>query len=207
MAPLALLAALAGCAAPSTAPVSSPPAALALLCASPFTANATKTSLIDAFGAANVTDQIVPGPEGQDMKATVLFANDPHRRVEIAWGDGDAEAYPADIAIQGEESDWTGPHGLKLGMSLETVEKINGGAFTLSGFGWDYGGFATDWKGGALARDGQGCGASIRFDPAPNASGEGVSGDASFASDLPAMRAARATIARLSIGYPTRRAN
>lgn len=35
-------------------------------------------------------------------------------------------------------------------MTLQQLEKINGGPFVLTGFGWDYGGMVASWERGRL---------------------------------------------------------
>lgn len=201
---------LAACGQPHTPPpapaegVDSAANTMSLLCAGPFAANATKESLIAEFGAENVADMSVPGPEGTELSATVIYPNDVTKRAEVMWADEAKRARPATIRIQNPDSKWTGPSGLKIGMSLEDVEKINGRPFTIMGFGWDYGGTATDWKGGAL--DSQGgpddCRVLVRFDSAEGAPTNKVQGDREFSSDNPDIRAAKPEIWHLSIGYP-----
>src|SRR5262249_17585108 len=83
-------------------------------------------------------------------------------------------------AIHGSASDWTAPHGLKLGMALEDVEKANGKPFKLSGFGWDYGGLVVDWNKGALGN--VACRTSGGFCPAPDNSLVAVGGGRNFQS-------------------------
>jgi hypothetical protein len=39
---------------------------------------------------------------------------------------------------------WTSKEGLRLGASLATLERINGGPFKFYGFGFDYGGQVTE---------------------------------------------------------------
>ena len=60
-------------------------------------------------------------------------------------------------------SDWSGPEGIQTGESLQVVETANGGPFELQGFGWDYGGYVTDWKGGKIASPVQSCDPLMRF--------------------------------------------
>src|SRR5262249_12263360 len=46
---------------------------------------------------------------------------------------------------------WEGPNGIKIGTRLAELEKLNGGPFTISGFGYNYGGNVLSWDGGKLA--------------------------------------------------------
>jgi hypothetical protein len=183
----------------TTATTISAPGALELSCAA--FANATGASLERRFGAANVVQQNIPGGEGEEAPGTVLFPNDPSRRVEIFWNDTSSRISPASITIsgtQGQRSQWTGPHNLTLGESMADVEHANGGAFTLYGFEWDYGGTVTDWRGGALAPD-DNCHVHVGFQPTGDAGR--ASGDTAFRSDSAEMRAANPYVAIIGVSF------
>jgi hypothetical protein len=159
--------------------------ALELSCAG--FADATLASLTQRFGAANVVNQKITGAEGEESDGTVLFPNDPARRVEIAWRDPDQHQGVASATVSGVEgvrSLWTGPHGVKLGQAMADVQAANGRAFQASGFDWDYGGMVTDWKGGAFAPV-DNCSVQVGFQP--GAETQQAEGEASFASNSPAM--------------------
>ena len=47
-------------------------------------------------------------------------------------------------------SPWRSKKGIGLGSLLAEIEALNGKPFEMSGFGWDYGGNITDFKGGKL---------------------------------------------------------
>jgi hypothetical protein len=160
-------------------------AALELSCAG--FADATLASLTQRFGAANVVNQKITGAEGEESEGTVLFPNDPTRRVEIAWRDPDQHQGVASATVSGVEgvrSQWTGPHGVKLGQAMAAVQAANGRAFQAAGFDWDYGGMVTDWKGGAFA-PADNCSVQVGFQP--GAETQQAEGEASFASNSPAM--------------------
>ena len=89
--------------------------------------------------------------EGQTEPGTVLFADDPERKLEITWKDPVNKRNPKSIQIGGKKSVWKTAEGISLGSSLQEIERINGGPFTLAGFGWDYSGTVTSWKNGRLA--------------------------------------------------------
>ncbi len=160
--------------------------------------DATAEALAASFGAENLVDQIVPGPEGEDYTATILYPNDPMRRLEIVWRDPAARVNPATISVSGENSAWTGPNTLSLGQSLTDVEAANGTAFTLYGFQWDYGGTVADWRGGAFA-PANGCLTRVRF----TATGQdtGAVGDSEFASDSAEVRRAAPVVSEFALVY------
>jgi hypothetical protein len=200
---------------PGTALAADMPAAepRILSCAAPFTADATEASLKAAFGAENVEYKTVPGPEGTEMQATVIYPNDTARMVTVLWGDEANRARPVAITVQADymadpegmnpwktEILWKTPEGLRVGSTTADVEKVNGKPFLMSGFGWDYGGFAMGWEGGALDSLPGGCSLSMRFSPTAD-TGPGATGDTQVASDSPDMVAAKARVTEITIGY------
>ncbi len=164
-----------------------------------------------------MTVEVQPGPEGDgEIKPTVIFAKDPARRIEVFWLDDekrtglssvdvsrafDPETYePAKV-----QPAWAGPFGLKIGLPIAEVTKANGKAFDLSGFGWDYGGYAVEWKDGALAKPEGGCLVQARFDIEYVEGREippEILGDTTLSSDLPALTQAGAKVVSFGIAYP-----
>ncbi|MFZ2030395.1 MAG: hypothetical protein WAU68_08825 [Vitreimonas sp.] len=183
----------------SQATTTATPAAFELSCAA--FANATGASLEQRYGATNVAQQNIPGAEGEEAPGTVLFPNDPARRVEIFWNDTRGRTSPSSITISGTEgqrSHWTGPHNLTLGESMTDVEHANGGAFTLYGFEWDYGGTVTDWRGGTLAPD-DNCHVHVGFQPTGDAGR--AAGDTAFRSDSAEMRAVHPYVSIIGVSF------
>src|SRR5262249_52958270 len=128
---------------PATSPAATAtaPGAYELSCAA--FANVTGAALEQRYGSANVVQQNIPGAEGEEAPGTVVFPNEPARRIEIMWNDTPGRTNPSSISVsgvEGQRSQWTGPHGLALGENMSDVERANGGAFVLYGFEWDYGG-------------------------------------------------------------------
>lgn len=161
--------------------------------------NASGASLVAAHGAGNVVQQTLPGVEGESYTATVLYPNDPARRVEIVWRDPAARTGAASVIVASPQSRWVGPHELSVGDGLADVERANGRPFQLWGFGWDYGGWVSDWQGGAFAST-DGCTMRVRFQARSNANTNAV-GDAAFMSDDTSVRAADAAVAEFGLMY------
>jgi hypothetical protein len=82
--------------------------------------------------------------------ASIIYPNDPKRRLEVWWSDMDKRKDVYLIAINGS-STWTGPSGLRLGLSLADLEKLNRKPFKLRGFDKDNTATVSDWDHGALA--------------------------------------------------------
>jgi hypothetical protein len=109
--------------------------------------------------------QDLPGAEGENYKGLVLFPKAMDRRIEIAFTDDKAKrASGLTLRDTVKTSRWS-VNGITIGSSLADVQNANGKPFLVNGFEWDYGGFVTDWKGGALGRPLQGgCTVTVRFD-------------------------------------------
>ena len=167
-------------------------------CAGPFAPETDEAALIRAFGRGNVVFRTVPAAEGEMVKASVLFPKDPARRVEVIWRDEKKRRRPGDVIVN-EPGPWRTPEGIGIGATLAEVEAANGKPFTLSGFGWDYGGSVLDFDGGRLAPR-NGCRLLLRFSP-PGAYEGDVDGDREFRSDDTAMRAAKPVVYQMALSY------
>jgi hypothetical protein len=160
--------------------------------------NCTQDGVLAAYGKDAKVDSIylIDGMYGEGV---VLFPDNPKRRVEIYWEKEFDLKRPAYIRIDGDStgvSDWKTADGLTIGTPITEVQKLNGKAFDLSGFGWDYGGFVTDWKGGKFNTS-----LGLRFE-AKNAEASGkVSGEGVFSSDSPDMVAASPVVSRMEFRF------
>ena len=173
-----------------------------LACEGPFAKDSTHAKLVAAFGAKNVTIEDVDGAEGSKEKASVLFAGEPTRRLEIFWADETRRARPASIRVR-TPSQWLGPEGLTNGLRLEQVEKANGKPFKVNGFEWDYGGFVTGLDGKLNALPG-GCSAGIRFEATRTLKRpkfDPIIGDKAIVSTNSLLRQVRPMVSEWSVGY------
>ena len=191
----------AGLSVPAMAQSSDP---LHLECAGPFGADSSEAFLAELFGAENVVAQTIDGPEGTTLDATLVFPNDPTRRLVVLWQDEAGRARPAAIIVR-DDSGWIGPGGVRLGSELAEVEAINGAPFSVLGFGWDYGG-AASFPSGTLATIPGGCVMSLSFDldwtleygPEFDA----IMGDQQLASDNALLLQAAPKVSEIAVGYP-----
>jgi hypothetical protein len=110
----------------------------------------SELDLARAYGARNLRDSSVTFGEGESFPGTLLYPDDPQRRLEIVWADPGAKRAARRAVLRGERSRWMLPRQISLGSSLADLERANGRPFRLSGFGWDYAGAVTSWGGGAL---------------------------------------------------------
>lgn len=182
--------------------------ALEMKCAGVWAPATTEQALIAKYGRANVTREMVYIAEGDETPGTILFANDPARRAEIVWKDQRKYARPEWVRIP-RESTWTA-FGVRNGMTLAEVEKLNGRPFHLSGFDWDYGGMVTNWRGGIMDTiGGKTCRVSIEFEAtypenptkADEAAAEATAGDRQLVSSSPHVKRMKPRVAEIIVSY------
>lgn len=173
-------------------------------CGGVFAPGSNHEAIESAYGEKNVTfTEIESDPAGGKLMATVIFPDDPKRRLEVVWRNEDVRSDIHRIAITGH-STWTGPTGLRLGMPLAAVEKINGKPFKLQGFDQSNASATIDWQDGALASLPGGCDIGVFFaaDPkAPQAAREEVAADQDFLSSDGAIRAVKPVVTEILFGY------
>jgi len=184
-------------------PPAAPATAHAVACSENFGKDSSHLKLAMSFGFTNVTATDVEA-NGTKVAASVIFPDDPQQRLEVWWKDATSSSGTYLIVITGQ-SDWTAPGGMRLGLTLAELEKLNHKSFKLKGF--DKNGVATisDWGGGELASLAGGCnsGLSLRADPKVSAKIIGaLSPNKEYASSNPQMRAAKPTVSEILIGYP-----
>ena len=120
----------------------------------------------------------------------------------MLWDNEAARSTTSLIVITGQ-STWTGPKGLRLGLTLAALEKLNGKPFKLSGFDQPEGSAVTDWQGGALASLPGGCKVGIKLAPDKKAAAAAPAAAAGkeFLSNDAKVRAAKPTVAEIIFGY------
>jgi hypothetical protein len=158
--------------------------------AGPLTIGSSEADLRQRYGAAAVDSTRIQIGEGETMAGTVLYPRDSLQRVEVIWQDSVGRQRPSRVILRGNRSRWQVGPGISLGTSLGELERLNGRPFTLAGFGWDYAGVVTDWKGGAL--DSALAGVKLYLDPGPeqyeSPAYSQVLGDRDYSSSLPPMQ-------------------
>lgn len=183
---------------PGSAPAKAP-APQVLTCFYPVGPKDTAASVRKRFGAAAVRAKIA-GAEGEEIDGIVLWPRDPARRLELYLSE-DRALRITGVGVQGKSRWQVG--GLRLGDGIAKVQQINGKPFKLSGFDWDYGGYANDMQRGKLETLPGGCNLSIRFEPSVNTNyPEGISGEVTLSSADPKVRAVKPVVDELSTGWP-----
>ena len=168
-------------------------------CSGPFAKESSHLKLAMFFDSKNITFTDVEYSDGSKVPASVLFPNDPKRRLEVWWSNPTARK-DIHLIVIGGQSTWAAPGGLRLGQTLEQVEKLNHKPFKLKGFDKDRIATGSNWDGGALVTVAGGCkpGVSLR------ASAEQIgalSADEEYSSSDPTIRATKLTVSEILIGY------
>jgi len=178
-------------------------AANVVACDGAFAKDSSHLKLAQKYDSRNVVFGKVDGSDGSKIDASILFPNDPRRRLEVLWNNVASRSDTAVIAINGKSS-WVAPKGLKLGLPIAALEKLNRRPFKLTGFGKDSSASVAAWEGGSLTTLPGGCKVGIRLfanAKASEALRNAVSGDRELLSNDAGVRAVRPTIGEILIGY------
>lgn len=174
---------------------------LTLVCGEPFAQHATAGTLADIFGPENVVPQTIESLDGQKRNVTVIYPMDLSRRVEVTFANEEERTVLTRVSVRGDSSQWTGVGGINLGDGIETVERLNGGPFTLAGFGGETGGYVADWHGGKLKEVAAGCRTEVRFNTPDDVQDPAIQGEGPHSSQEPAIRAAAPYVEEISIRW------
>lgn len=177
--------------------------AYAVTCSGVFAKDSTHLKLAIKYDSRNIVFGQVDGPDGSKIPGSILFPNDPRRRLEVLWNNDASRSETSVIAINGK-SQWSAPKGLKLGLPIAALEKANGRPFKVSGFGADGAASVLGWEGGHLATLPGGCKVGMRLfaDPkAPEDARSTVGGDKELLSSDSNVRAVKPTVGEILIGY------
>jgi hypothetical protein len=185
-------------------PAKKPPPAPAnvVVCSGVFAKESTHIKLAMKYDSRNVTYGQVDGPEGSKIPSSILFPNDPRRRLEVMWDQEASRSGTSVIAINGK-SQWSAPKGMRLGLSLAALEKANGRPFKISGFDKDGNAAVDGWENGALSKIPGGCKMGMRLAADPKSTPEARSNaaDKEYLSSNEAVRALKPTVVEILIGY------
>ena len=170
-------------------------------CDGAFAADSSADRLVEIYGQDNVVTGETDGPEGTTIIATTVFPNDPAKMMIFGWWD---EAAHRELSYV--ELPETGTiAGLAEGMTVKEVEALNGEPFIMTGFWWDYGGYA-GFQSGKLAEIPGGCHISVYFQPSVEVPAgldtEPVSGDREVPSSEPLLEQLAVKVDAITIGYP-----
>jgi hypothetical protein len=147
------------------------------------TATTDVEGLKSFYGAVNVKDERICGPECIDsIDVTKIYAETP-REIIVYWKDS---AYHKNIGMMESYAEGSPYHtatGLKNGSSLRDILSLNGKKITFSGFGWDYGGYIQSYNNGTLEKSP----IHFRLDLMED-DGTELLGDTELNTDMPAVQ-------------------
>ena len=89
-------------------------AAHTVTCGGTFAKDSSHLKLAMTFDSKNITFTDVDANNGTKVPASVLFPNDPKRRLEVWWSNPKDRSGTYLIVINGK-STWSAPGGLRLG--------------------------------------------------------------------------------------------
>ncbi len=138
-------------------------------CSGPFSKDSSNLRLAITFDAKNITYSDI-NVSGSPVGSSVIYPKDPKRRLEI-WWQNQANRNGIYLILINGQSTWVAPGGMKLGLTLADLEKLNHKPFKLKGFDKDHNATVSDWDGGALATLQGGCKSGVssaaRFEGEP----------------------------------------
>jgi len=164
-------------------------------------AGITESKLEDIYGVGNVARIEVDLGGGFTEPGTALFPADPERELHILWSSAKPNRVPRVLHVKGKA--WKTAEGIGLGTKLSQLEVLNGNAFTLSGFGWDYSGAVVSWDSGRLGELLQTRGrVQLWLQPPTGVKPGKLVGDKDFRSSNPAMRKLDPRVYALTVELP-----
>ena len=168
-----------------------------------FTTDTTLAQIEQKYGKENVITGDVDGPEGDSFTATTVFPKDDVRKFEIYWFDEEKREGLSGFTLP---QDGVGPSGIKIGMAIKDVQKINGKPFTVGGFYWDYGG-AASFAGGKLEnKDDAACFMGVTFAPSVETTdqkiGDAISGEKDLKSNMKEFDVVKPVIQAVNFSFP-----
>jgi len=141
----------------------------------PITASTTRAELDTLFGKENVRDG---GFDSSDLPeaATVVFGNDTSAALAVTWDKEHASNIHICSGTESGPCRWRTASGIRIGLPLMELQKLNGKPFQLMGFGFEGQGTVTSWRHGALEEDATACGhLVVRLSPAAEVDGRSMS--------------------------------
>ncbi len=113
-----------------------------------ITKKVSEKDLIQLYGKKNVKRFNIAIGEGETVEGTILFRGSKDE-ISIEWKEKFKK--PIRISISHKVSSWKLKSGISIGNTLHKIEGINGKAFKITGFEWDYPGRTTSWEKGKLS--------------------------------------------------------
>jgi len=190
---------LALCAIPSLAAAQGVPTKLS--CDGVFAKDSSHTRLIKVFGASNVRHMKVADPY-DEVPVSVVYPKDDGRKLQFHWTNEKARKGLSEARVYGEKSPLRTASGIGIGTPLAKLEELNGRPLMIQGFGTEVQG-AVNFDGGTLEKLPGGCrfGLTLVSGPGAPAPPEAISGEGSFSSEDPHMRAQNLVVGWMTVSW------
>lgn len=170
-------------------------------CEGAFAADSSAARLEQVFGADNVVTGETDGAESSTIIASVVYPDDIEKMMTFVWVDESTYQGLSYVELNPAAT----VAGLVRGMSVAEVEALNGEPFILSGFWWDYGGYAA-FPSGRLAALPGGCSVAVYFEPSlaheEGVDIEPITGDRDVSSHEPLLQTVGARLSAMTLSYP-----
>jgi len=149
----------------------------------PITKATDFAGLQAAYGASNVVDKRICGPECVDSIDVTIIYPEKNNEIIVYWKDSLYHKSISSLENYMPEGPYHTASRLKIGSTLEDLLKINGKQIIFSGFDWDYGGYIQDYGMGTLQNS------PVIFHLGLNENGGSeVSGDSEFNTEMPEVK-------------------
>lgn len=123
----------------------------------PITATTTRAELDSLFGRDNVQDRSLDGNEGPEA-ATVVYGDDASAALAVTWDKEHVSTIHICYGTNTGPCRWRTASGIRIGLLLRELEKLNGKSFQMAGFSSEGRGAVTSWRHGTLEDDPAACG-------------------------------------------------
>lgn len=142
----------------------------------PVTAATTRAELDTLFGKENVHDGTFEGGDVPEA-ATVVWGGDSSTSLAITWDREHPLAIHVCVGTQTGPCRWRTATGIRIGLPLRELDKLNGKPFQVAGIGQEQG-KVVSWKRGALEENPTACGhLVVRLTPMAEIEGRTMSKD------------------------------
>jgi hypothetical protein len=151
----------------------------------PITPQTDFAGLQQLYGAANIKDERICGPECIDSINVTFVYRDTDKEITVYWADSAWHKTIVFLECYSEKSPYRTPTGLRIGSTLRQLLALNGKKISFSGFDWDYGGSIHSYNGGTLDKSGVGFQLGLEV-----YSDYSISGDIDLDTGMPAVKKA-----------------
>ncbi|MGQ0546356.1 MAG: hypothetical protein ACT4P3_13635 [Betaproteobacteria bacterium] len=167
----------------------------------PIVASTSRAKLKTLFPAAVLKDETVSEGEDGD-KSFVTRITGGGLDATVVWPDRKRSRIGR-IMITSKDARWRTEEGIRVGLPLRELEKLNGKPISFNGFGGELGGGIDSWHGGTLQKYGEGAGLYIVLGPTgdmDDATAKFYGEEAKARSDDPLAAKLKIEVESLSVG-------